>query len=46
MLSRRQSNKSDKAKKSREAVERLEFERARESFLVLVNAAAERAAEQ
>lgn len=46
MLSRRQSNKSDKARKSREAVERLGFERARASFLALVNAAAERAAEQ
>lgn len=46
MLSRRQSDKSDKARKGREAVERLGFERARKSFLALVNAATERAAEQ
>jgi ribonuclease P protein component len=46
MLSRRQSSTSDKAIKGKEAVARLEFERARASFLASVNAAMKRADEQ
>ncbi|UCF43959.1 MAG: ribonuclease P protein component [Planctomycetota bacterium] len=44
MLSRSGSNKSDKAEKAREAVGRLGFKHARDSFLALVRVAASKAA--
>lgn len=46
MLSRSQSITSDKTRKGKEAVARLEFERTRASFLALVNTAMKRADEQ
>jgi len=43
MLSRSRSDKSNKAEKAREVVRRLEFKRARDSFLALVKGAVSKA---